>query len=240
MNNSPVPMMNRQTPSPMKMPQLPQPPQSQPTQMMNMNSPQQQQSQQQVPQQQQMNHAQQLSLTKAELDRANALRESVNALAASTASPSVQMQNHIQNQNQSPLETRSLDQQISQAQMTQLNQAQMNQSVASVTNQLQARSPMGRQSPNVAPSLNRTSESKDIDMKPSPPRSVPTPPQFSQAGKVPQPPQTQQQHQNFRSGIKTEMREPEDVKMASMTSSKNDLQNQAIKEEKPKLMQVHG
>ena len=137
----------------------------------------------------------------------------------------MQLQNHIQNQVD---QTRSLEQQSSQPQMNQLNQtklsqAQMNQAANSMANQLQVGSPMGRQSPSKVPSVSRTPETKDMDVKPSPPRNGPTPPQFSQANKMQQSPF---QPTNI----------PEDVKMQPVASQK-ELQSQ-VKEGKPNVIHV--
>ena len=242
-------MLSRQTPSPMKMQQLPQQPvqQQQPqTQVMQLSS-QQQQHQQQLQQQQhqqqqhqqqqqqqhqqhqqhqiQFNQSHMVPINKTEIERSNAFQDSIATLSTNTSGSPMQVQNHIQNQID---QSRSLEQQISHSQLNQINQtklsqAKMNQATSSIANQLQVGSPLGRQSPNKVPSASRTPETKDMNVKPSPPRNGPTPPQFSQANKAQQSP--------FQSGIKTE-----DVKMQPVTSQK-ELQTQ-IKEEKPNLMHV--
>ena len=220
-------IMARQTPSPMKMPPLPPQPQQQQTQqqqLMALNSQQQQQHTQQQQSQIQFSQ-QQIAMNKAEIERSNAFQDSIATLSANTSGSPMQMQNHIQNQVD---HSRSLEQQISQSQINQMNQAkfsqaQMNQTVTSVANHLQLGSPMGRQSPSKGQNTNRTPDTKDMDVKPSPPRNGPTPPQFSQANKAQQSP--------FQSGMKSE-----DVKMQPMTSQK-EVQNQ-IKEEKPNLLHV--
>ena len=296
MNNLPRPTLNnaalgrQQSASPMKMPQLSQqqqqPQQQSPQQLIQQMQQQQQQQQQsqqpqqqQQQQQQQFNHAQQLAMSKAEIDKTNAFQDSMAALSGSTSSPPIQLQsqlqNHLQNQSQKPLESRSLDQQISQgqqlnqvqmsqAQLNQpkMNQPQTNQAVTSIANQLQMSSPMGRQSPNMNQKINqvpnqtqitnqipsqsqitnqipnqnqianqltsRTPENKDIEMKPSPPRTIPTPPQFSQSSAV---------QQSVPSTSKPSVNAVEDSNM-QIVPPQNEIQKPQIKDEKPTHLQV--
>lgn len=200
-------ILSRQTPSPIKFTQLPQQQQqTQHQQLMSLNSQQQQQGQSQI----QFNQGQSMTMTKSEIERSHAFQDSIATLSANTSGSPMQMQNHIPNQVD---QSRSLDQQLSQTQMnqTKLSQAQVNQAVTSIANQLQMGSPMGRQSPNKPQNVNRTPDTKEIDVKPSPPRNGPTPPQFSQANKAQQSP--------FQTGIKSE-----DIKMQPVTSQK-ELQN---------------